>query len=252
MDDVNTVTAEQYSERELYEEEVKEILSTIRGVDDITDDLLKVYFAKFKADEEPRFNTNDYFKLPIGSCCKNKKEGYTTIGLYIFNKFIIEPEFSDLFGYINKAITGPMLEDIEDKIAKGVYEGRIPTDHMKEYLNKIQWLGGNDICCIISPSLSPGILKPPEGMLELKEDLKKKYKKEIAAGDPIAGAKIESELIKYAEEKLKDDTGFENFLSKAKASVGNNYKNMNINEIVSPYSNIWMKFSELTNVRCAI
>ena len=55
--------------------------------------------------------------------------------------------------------------------------------------------------------------------------------KELSDDNPnnaVVAAGIESELIKDAENYLKTQDGYENFASKSKINIGNNYKTMNI------------------------
>jgi hypothetical protein len=210
-------------DRLLNDEETKYILSIKE--EDVTDSLLKSLFAKMSYASPARFNTNDYFMLPAKHA-GNNKEGHTTIGLYILNIFLIQPHYNKLFGYVNRPVTGPVLEEIEEAIAKALYTDQIDTHSNADFFNRLQWLGGSDICTIISPSFSNGILKPPAGTAELKAELIEANKEAIAAGDAITGAKIERILVDHAVKQIQDDPGFENFASGAKASLDNNYKTM--------------------------
>lgn len=176
---------------------------------------------------EPKFYTNDYFKLPT-SKFETKREGYTTIGIYICNLHLIQPNFAKIFGYINKPFDGKVISSIESKLSEELYNDRITTDQFADYLNRVQWLGGNEVMEFITPSLTPALLKPDPSIIKKKEKLFKENKKELENGNAIVGSEIEKELIKDAEEYLKKDEGYENFASKSKINIGNNYKNINI------------------------
>ena len=63
-------------------------------------------------------------------------------------------------------------------------------------------------------------------MFEKLEELYKKYKEQIDAGDEIVGTKMEQELLDFATEYLKNDPSMDMFLSGARGSIGNNFKNM--------------------------
>ena len=197
--------------------------------DDICISLLVDFFAKPAPDKEPRFNTNDYFILPKERF-NTKISGYTTIGIYLINLHLIQPKFSKLFGYINKPFDGSVIGDIEDKLADELYNDRITTDDMSDYYERFLWLASEKMS-FLSPSLTPALLKPPPGLRELKEKLFKEHEKELSEDNPnnvVIGSNIENELIKYSENYLKTQDGYENFASKSKINIKNNYKNMNI------------------------
>jgi hypothetical protein len=211
--------------RELTHDEVKKILDI--DSNDITISLLRNLFARKSLTEPPKFNTDDYFKLPK-SRFNTKKEVYTTIGIYIANLHLIVPKFYNIFKYINRPFDGKLVEEIEAKLADFLYNDKISTDDMADYYNRIQWLGGHEALTFLSPSITPALLKAPPGLKEKKERLFKENKKEIEKGNAIVGSHIEKELIKDAINYLKTDPGYENFESKSKININNNYKTMNI------------------------
>ena len=215
-------------ERELTNDEALKILSL--DSNDITISLITDLFAKPSYDEDPKHCVNDYFKLPkerFGT----KKEVYTTIGIYIANLHIIRPKFANLFGYINKPFSGDTVEYIEDVLSDALYNDKITTDDMADYYNRVQWLGGHDKMSFLSPSITSALLKAPKDIIRKKKQLFKEHKNELSDDNPnnaIVAAEIESELIKDAEQYLKKQDGYENFASKSKVNIKNNYKTMNI------------------------
>lgn len=212
-------------DREITGDELSYILSWTSH--DICTSLLVNLFGKSSPNEEPKYLTNDYFILPKEKF-NTKKDGYTTLGIYIANLHLIQPNFSNIFGYINQPFNGKTVEFIEDKLSNALNYDHITTDQFADYLNRIQWLGGNNIMTLLTPSLTPALLKPAPGLSELKAKLFEENKEAIENGDAITASKIEQELINYAEEYLKKDEGYENFASKAKMNIANNYKTMNI------------------------
>ena len=215
-------------ERALTSDETLKILAI--DSDDITISLIVDLFAKPAFDKDPQYCVNDYFRLPIERF-NTKKEVYTTIGIYIANLHIIRPRFANLFGYINKPFGGETIEYIEDILSDALYNDKITTDDMADYYNRVQWLGGHDKMSFISPSITSALLKPPKDIIKKKKQLFKEYKDELSDDNPnnaIVAAKIESELIKDAENYLKNQEGYENFASKSKINIKNNYKTMNI------------------------
>lgn len=216
------------TERELTPEERDKILAL--DSDDITMTLITKLFAKTSYSEPPAYRVNDYFKLPKERF-NLKKDVYTTIGIYIANLHIIRPKFAKLFGYINKPFNGDTVKFIENKLSNALYYDNISTDDMADYYNRIQWLGGHDQMSFLSPSITPALLKPPKSVIDKKNELLKKYEEELKDTNPqngIVAAKIEKELVEEAEKYLKTQDGYENFASKAKINIGNNYKTMNI------------------------
>lgn len=217
-----------FTEKEILGEDLNEILSLTS--DDICISLFSKYFFKTAPTVKPRFEVNDYFKLPT-SKFNTKKEVWTTIGIYLVNLHLIRPRFAEIFGYINKPFDGKVLGFIEGKLSDALYNDKISTDDMADYYNRLQWIGGHDRFSLLTPSVTSALLKPAPGLMEKKRELFKKYEKELDPSNPnnaLVAAKIEKELIEYAENYLKTCEGYENFSSKSKVNIGNNYKTMNI------------------------
>lgn len=217
-----------FKEKEITGNDLREILDL--KSDDICITLLSNYFFKIDPEKPPRFEVNDYFRLPI-SKFNTKKEVWTTIGIYIANLHLIVPNFLNIIGYVNKPFGGKTVKWIEDKLSDALYYDKITTDDMADYYNRLQWLGGHDKLSLLSPSITPSLLKPPPGLMEKKKELFEKYKDQLDPSNPdnaIVAAKIEAELIKDAEDYLKTQDGYENFESKSKININNNYKTMNI------------------------
>lgn len=216
------------TEVELTEKQRSEILAL--DSNDITASLITKLFAKSEYNKPPMYHVNDYFKLPKERFGL-KKDVYTTIGIYIANLHLIIPRFKKIFGYINKPFDGKVLGFIEDKISDALYYDHITTDDMADYYNRVQWLGGNDKMSFLTPSITPALLKPPKAVIDKKNKLFKENKDELADTNPnnaVVASAIEKELVHDAEEYLKNQDGYENFASKSKIDIGNNYKTMNI------------------------
>lgn len=215
------------NEKEIKDEDLREILNL--EAKDITITLLGNYFFRQSVDKGPRFEVNDYFRLPT-SKFNTKREVWTTVGIYIMNLFLLE-NFHELLGYINKPFDGGTVKYIDNILSDALYYDKINTDMMADYYNRLQWIGGHDRLTLLTPSITPALLKPPPGLMEKKRELLKKYEKELDPSNPdnaIVAAKIEKDLIKMAEDYLKSQEGYENFASKSKVNIGNNYKTMNI------------------------
>lgn len=209
--------------RPLTKEEVDEVLKLRQN--DITNTLLKDYFGRTVEHPEPRFNTTDYFMLPENACAKNLP-GFTTLGMYIFNRLVIEERFADVTGYVNTPITGGTLKKVYNLISQALFDDKITTEHFFELIDSLDWLGGGDISELINVSLTPKIFMVPAEVRKRRAELFKQYAKELDAGDVIVAAKIEKELVELAKKHLSKLPEWDNFASDAKLNFDNNYKTM--------------------------
>lgn len=179
-------------------------------------------------DDRRRFNTYDTVTIPSGSYGpegnKNIIPINTTVGIWVFNKAFIEKELFDLFGYINKPITSKVFKEINKKMSYAVMEDKLPLDAIKRYIMKTEKF--QPYCNILSTSITENMLSIPKAIAKKKQELLKKYEKELATNDPIVSQKIEKELIEECKVLLKDDPSIDMINSGAKIDWGNNFKNM--------------------------
>lgn len=86
----------------------KEDLDFLLNITDksITRTFIMECFGEF--DGKRRFNPYDQITIPAGYYGTNKKKNKnsfkTTVGIWIYNKYFIEPDFVDIFGYITKKL----------------------------------------------------------------------------------------------------------------------------------------------------
>lgn len=195
---------------------------------DITTTFIMETFGEY--DGKSRFHPYDIITIPTGSYGKgdkkNKKPFTTTVGIYIFNKYFIEQDFFDLFenGYINEEITDGMYSSINKKISYALMEDEITTDQFKRMKMKEQKF--MPYVSILSENYSDKMLTCTKVINKKKEELMKKYAKEIEAKDPVAITKMQNELLEFAKDYLKDDPAMDIFLSGARGSINNNFRNM--------------------------
>lgn len=195
--------------------------------EDITMSLIMKMFGEF--DNKIRFHPYDEILIPpnsYGKTKKNKNSFYTTVGLFIFNRYFIEKDLSHLFknGYINQPIDSSMFKKINEKLSYALAEDDITLDQFKTYLMKTQQM--MPYVSILSPNFTDTMLTCTEVINKKKEELLIKYEKDIDAGNENVIPIIEKELIEYAKDYLKDDPSIDIFLSGAKGSWGNNFKNL--------------------------
>lgn len=194
--------------------------------DDVTTSFIMKTFGKF--DKEPKYHPYDLIRIPKDSYGpegkKNKQPFMTTIGLWIFNKYFIEKDLFDLFGYISQSVDDSLFSKINQDISYAVMENRITVNQLKLYLKKTQKC--MPYVHIFSPNHTEKMLTCTSVINKKKKELYEKYKDKLEAGDEVTGDKMEKELLQFAEDYLKDDPSMDLFLSGARGSIGNNFKNM--------------------------
>ena len=203
--------------------------------DDFTKTFVKKYFSR-KAKMEngkftsmpPKYNVYDKITIPVGRFCNNKTIIHTHLGMFLFFKFMFERELSDIIRLENyldlEAIDNKMVGKFENILANATITGKIKPEQMITFLNKLQFFF--TLASFLNSSISKATGKPNENVMKKKEELLKKNKKAIEAGDTIVAATIEKELLKQAEKELDGDYGMDIYKSGANASFSNNYKAM--------------------------
>ena len=148
--------------------------------------------------EGERCKPYDYFQVPVNAYgpekTKNKKPFYTTVGLWIFNRAFIEQDLFDLFHYIDEPISKKVHNKINTELSYAVLEDKISLDVLKRFELKVQKF--MPLVSVLSASYT-------DKMLTVSSSIEKKKK-----------------------ELLKDDPSMDMFNSGARASFGNNFKNM--------------------------
>lgn len=202
-----------------------EYLLTLNPDTDITKSYIISLMCKTK-NNEPKYKRNEPCVIPKGRYHNNPAPIQTTLGKLIYNRFALE-DFYDILGYVNKAVNSETFGDINGKLVNALIEDKITTQQMAKFIDKNAFFYG--MVTLLSPSFTQGSLVPNKKVIAKRDELVKKYSKEIAAGDAIVGTEIEKEVLKVAAEELKHDPVGELFLSKAsKLSLNNTYKNMKI------------------------
>lgn len=173
------------------------------------------------------YNTWDRMKVPAGYFFKDQPEFETTIGRFIFNKFILEGAgIIEAIGYFEAVIDKKMLGKIDELVGHLYMEDKINRQQFNSYLDHRDtlgyWLNG-----MLAHSISEKMLKPLPEVEKKKAELCKKYEKELAEGNIDVMTKITDELIAYAKELLKDDPGMDLYTS-GDLDFNNNYRNNSI------------------------
>lgn len=200
-------------------------------MEDITYDFLMDLFGTFSGKQLGR--AYDLIEIPKGRFVytdidgktkSNKNAFVTGLGLWIINIILRDMDLTKITGYINKSIDKKLYKKIEKQLAYALIEDDITVDILEDFEDKLQWLMPFED--ILSPNHTEKMVTCTKAIGKKKQELLKKYKKEIDAGDIVVVEKIEKELLDYAKEYLGDDPCMDTILSGAGGSFGNNFKNL--------------------------
>ena len=207
-------------------DEINYLLNISKELRENTTTTIMELFGEFNG--KSKFNPYDIIEIPANSYGpegkKNKKPFKTTVGIWIFNKYFIEEDLFDIFKYINKNIDDGVFGDINTQLSYALAEDRINTKQLADYSMKCQLF--MSYVSVLSPNYTEKMLTCTKAINLKKRELLKKYAKEIEAGDEVVATKMEKELLDYAMEYMKGDPSMDMFLSGARGTVGNNFKNM--------------------------
>lgn len=174
--------------------------------------------SRFKTNDEMTLSPSEYFV---------KETTNTTVGRFIYNKYIIERVgLQDILGYINFAITDGKNGYIESILSKALISDKMSITQFYKYIDYRDNLGFQ-LNSVITTSFTPATIKANPKVTKRRDELFKKYEKELDAGDIIVSEKIEKELVTTSKELLKNDVGMDLYASEARGNF-DNYKNMNI------------------------
>lgn len=177
----------------------------------------------------------DTFDVPVGAFKFTNEKGkevsnaqsfVTTIGIWTLNIYLFRDfGLSFLFdGYINENIDKDIYGDIVQKLTFALMEDKITTEKMKQFLNYTQFL--MPLETILSPVHTEKILQCTKEINKLKDKLFKEHKEELDKGNINVAEDIEIQLLKFAEEYLKDDPSLDVYMSGGGGNWKNNFKNM--------------------------
>lgn len=212
-------------------QEMKEELLRLKKKDLSISNLSKLFGYTTKKEKgklnvkEPKFKTNMKLFLKAGEYI-NKKDVETNIGIFLFNKLMIEGRFEEIVpdGYLNEVVTKKVFGKLMDMIASGVTEGKVKINpDVVEFLKDYEFYGLKAVT-IFSPSYTMGLIKPNEEV----EKTKNEYLKNHEIKDVSDISKFEDKIISKAKEMTKNDPGISLYDSGARGSFANDYKNMTV------------------------
>lgn len=220
---------------------------------EITFEKLVEWFGNLASEEEDKtkitkskYNMTDKITLTHEDYSLVEGTIQTTLGRLMYTKIIVEYcGFDKILGFINYVIDDKGNGKIEHTITEALINDLVTVEQMYRYTDVRDWLG-LQLHGVITTSFTLNSLVVPKEVKNLKKELLKKYKTELENNDPIASEKIEDALIKKTKEVLKDDIGMDLYVSGARGSIGNNYKNNNLYRGAIA-NNLTGKFDIITN-----
>lgn len=201
-----------------------ELFQLLGDVSNPTAHLFADIFAIHK-DAPPKYRVDDIITIGPEQSKFVKPNSETTVGIFIINKFLIEP--FGVFGYVNKTFTNKVWGDFEDKIAEALLAKDITQAQVCEYIDRSQYLLGGPLAHIINPSLSSAVLNLPPQAKKLKDTLIKENQEKLDQNDPQVSSMIEKAVVTEAlkEMEAKNDPSLSLFKSGA-IDPYNNYRTM--------------------------
>lgn len=204
-------------------DQIREITSITDNM--ITKDFMIRLFGVTDIKVGAKYRPTDSFMLTKGMIVNYNEPTtlITTVGRFIFNVFLNVGCFGKQFPYFNSG----KYDAFEKQLDYALIQKKINVNpQYSTYQTKRTWFEYT-LPELVVPGLSFNILKPNPVVQKRKEELFKKYKKELDAGDVTISAEVEAELLTLAREQNKGDPAMRLYDLK-KPSFGNNYKNMTI------------------------
>lgn len=174
--------------------------------------------SRFKPEDEFVLNPGEYF---------NKEKVTTTVGLFLYNKYIVENDFEKVLGYWNTTIDKKELGTIEYKLSKALMNQQITVEQMARYLDKTQHLSMS-LHHVICGSFTMNTLIPNKDAISYRDKFVKQHKKELDEGNVNLAVKLEKDVMGIAKDKLAGDSGMDLYDSGARGSFGNNFKTISL------------------------
>lgn len=209
------------------DKELVDRILNINNKDNLTRTYLMELFGDFNDKTKKTVNPYDLISIPAGSITingkPNKNQFITTVGLWVYNKLVLEPTVIDITGYISQTLSKKVYNKMNDKIAYAIIEDRLYIRKYKTFIEYNEFL--MPFVSILSPNDSIELLTLSSKLKSTKDKLIKENKEGIAKGDVLVADKMEKALISKTKEILKDDPAMDSYLSGARGNIDNHLKN---------------------------
>jgi DNA-directed RNA polymerase beta' subunit len=194
-----------------------------------------------------KHNTWDHFTVPAGYFYAKQPELMTTIGRFLFNKYVLQGAgIIEASGYVDELLHKKGLSSIDDMIGRLYMEDIIDRQQFNRYIDRRDnlgyWLNG-----MLAHTISLRMAKPLKEIETYKQKLFKEYAKQIESKDIDTMVMIQQKLVDYAREILKADPGMHLYNS-GDLDFNNNYRTNSIlkgpvfNSITGEYDLITTSF----------
>lgn len=175
--------------------------------------------------KKSKYEVNDIIHLEANEY-HNASPCDTTIGRICWNKVMIDRiGVRRFFPYMNDVLIKKKSTKFESDMTQLLVDDKIDTSTFRNYIDHRDWLG-LQLHGIITVSFTEKTIKTPESVKKLRDELFKKYEKELSDGDIVTAGKIEKELIGKMVDIIKDDPGFDLYNSGARGDINNHMKNL--------------------------
>lgn len=199
-----------------------EFFDTVKDFQNPTQEMFTELFAARKS-KPAKYRTDDIIEIGPEQHKWAAPHSVTTTGIYLINKFIIEP--LDV-GYFNVVFTNKVWGKLEQKVADALKDKLITQEQVCEFIDRTQYLFGGPLAHIIGPSLSPTIMTLPPKATQLQKKLMAENKEKIDSNDPEIASKIAEEVVSEALKDMDDSDPAMDFFKSGAIDPYNNYRTM--------------------------
>lgn len=120
--------------------------------------------------KKSRMNPTDTFELNPSEYFVKEKT-LTTVGRFIFNKYIVERcRFQSILGYVNIPLTAKAVSKLEVKLSSALTDNRITNEDFKKYIDYRDTLG-LQLHSVIATSFTMNTIKTPPAVAKKKAEL---------------------------------------------------------------------------------
>lgn len=172
--------------------------------------------------KKPRFGMTDTMKLPANHI-NNKATITTTVGRYITNMGHTYRCFGEALPYYNIKWDAKGFKKIMSDIEPAVYESRFTTQQLQAFIDG--WKVYTTITELLVPGADLAIMAPKPALIKFRDDLFKKYDKELSpGGDREVMNMVDELIIAKTKELYKDETSFAIFDTGSKPNAEEHLK----------------------------
>lgn len=189
---------------------------------------------------KPKFPATEEFVLEKGEYYNDQKI-VTTVGRYMVNRAVFRDKILSLIGYQNKVITAKVYSgDIDRTLTELLRNDKLTVQDFKDYVTRLENFS-TSLINTTTNSFTEKTVATNAKVAKRKQELLKKYEKELANNDIAIAVKIENELVDLAKKELEGDPGMDSYNSGARGSFGSNYKELNIMKgpVFNPVTREW-------------